>query len=76
MDWDSETERDQAMKMMTKDFGPVSKIEEATSLLAGYFSLNESYSRMCVAKQPLTGDIVKCFRKIRSHGLKAIKDLD
>ena len=42
------------------------ELEQALSLLGGFFSLNEEYSSMCVVDHPLKDDHLKRFRKIRN----------
>ena len=53
------------------------ELEQALSLLGGYFSLNSDYQSNCVISppHPLKEEHVKRFRKIRNVAIQCLKSI-
>ena len=61
--WDNSKECQEAMNLL-HDWETI-ELEQALSLLGGYFSLNPEYSSMCVVNPPKE-EHTKRFKKIRN----------
>ena len=48
-------------------------LEQALSLLSGYFSLNDEYKGLCVLAGSTSSDAAKRFKKIRVAAVNCLK---
>lgn len=48
------------------------ELEQALSLLGGFFSLNPEYQETCVIERP-KDDLIKRFKKIRGVAIQCLK---